>query len=94
MQKNSEHLGLLKTSSAVVKVFAWIFLVFGVVGGIAILLGLVPQQSRWMGLFAVAVYAFSFFFFYLIAKVADLLIDVVHEIKAEIEILKQIKRAD
>lgn len=78
-----EHLGFLKTSSTVVKVAAWIFLFFGVTGGISIILGLVPGNPRWMGFIVLAIYAFSFFFFYLIAKIADLLIKIINEIKKE-----------
>lgn len=78
-----EHLGFLRTSSAVVKVAAWIFLFLGVVGGISIILGLAPGNPRWMGLIILAIYAFSFFFFYLIAKIADLLIKIINEIKKE-----------
>jgi len=78
-----EHLGFLKISSVVVKVAAWIFLFMGVVGGVSILLGLAPGNPRWMGLIVLAIYAFSFFFFYLIAKIADLVIKIINEIKKE-----------
>jgi len=78
-----EHLGFLKVSSAVVKVAAWIFLLLGVVGGISILLGLAPQSPRWSGLAVLAIYSFAFFFFYLIAKIADLLIKIINEVKKE-----------
>ena len=78
-----EHLGFLKTSSAVVKVAAWIFLILGGMGGITILLGLVPGNPRWMGIAVLAIYIFFFFFFYLIAKIADLLIKIINEIKKE-----------
>jgi len=77
-----EHLGFLKTSSAVVKVAAWIFLFFGIVGGIAIMLGLVPQyqDQRWMGVAAFAFYTFFFCLFYIIAKIAELLMRIINEI--------------
>ena len=75
-----EHLGFLKTSSAAVKVAAWIFLLLGIIGGISILLGLVPGNPRWMGITILVIYAFFFFFFYLIAKIADLLIKIINEI--------------
>jgi len=78
-----EHLGFLKVSSVVVKVAAWIFLFLGLVGGISIILGLVPGYPRWMGLFVLAFYAFAFFFFYVIAKIADLLTKIINEIKKE-----------
>ncbi len=76
-----EHLGFLKVSSVVVKIAAWIFLCFGLIGGASILLGFVPANPRWMGLVILAVYSFVFFFLYLIAKVADLLIKIINEIK-------------
>jgi hypothetical protein len=78
-----EHLGFLKASSAVVKIAAWIFLFLGVVGGVSILAGLVPAYQRWMGLVVLSIYAFLFFFFYLIAKIADLLIKIINEIKSK-----------
>jgi len=78
-----EHLGFLKTSSTVVKIAAWIFLLLGIIGGGSIILGLVPGNPRWMGLLVVAIYAFSFFFFYLIAKIADLLVKIINEVKKE-----------
>lgn len=78
-----EHLGFLKTSSAVVKIAAWIFLLLGLLGGVSITLGLVPPNPRWMGLVILAIYAFLFFFLFLIAKIADLLIKIINEIKKE-----------
>jgi len=78
-----EHLGFLKTSSTVVKIAAWVFLFFGLIGGISIAMGLVPGNPRWTGMIILAIYAFLFFFFYLIAKIADLLIKIINEIKKE-----------
>ncbi len=78
-----EHLGFLKTSSAVVKIAAWIFLFLGLIGGVSIVLGLAPGNPRWMGLVILAIYAFFFFFLFLIAKIADLLIKIINEIKKE-----------
>jgi hypothetical protein len=67
----------------VVKVAAWIFLMLGLVGGISILLGFAPNYPRLTGLLVLAIYAFAFFFFYLIAKIADLLIKIINEVKKE-----------
>jgi uncharacterized membrane protein YphA (DoxX/SURF4 family) len=78
-----EYSGFLKVSSVVVKVAAWIFLFLGLIGGIAVILGLVPGNPRWMGAIILIIYAFSFFFFYLIAKIADLLVKIINEIKKE-----------
>lgn len=78
-----EHLGFLKVSSVVVKIAGWAFLVLGIVGGLSIILGLVPGNPRWMGIIVLAVYTFFFFFLYLIAKIADLLVKIINEIKKE-----------
>ena len=78
-----EHLGFLKISSAVVKAAAWIFLILGIIGGISIILGRLPGYEPWMGIVILVIYAFAFFFFYLIAKIADLLIKIINEIKKE-----------
>ncbi len=72
-----EHLGFLRASSLVVKIAAWIFLFLGVIGGIAVLAGLVPGNPRWMGVLILGIYAFFFFFLFLIAKIADLLIKII-----------------
>jgi len=78
-----EHLGFLKASSVVVKIAAWIFLLLGILGGSSILFGAVPGNPRWMGLIILGVYIFMFFFLFLIAKIADLLIKIINEIKKE-----------
>ncbi len=78
-----EHLGFLKVSSAAVKVAAWIFLFLGFIGGLSMLSGLVPTNPRWWGMVIWAIYAFIFFFLYLIAKIADLMIKIINEVKKE-----------
>jgi len=78
-----EHLGFLDTSSAVVKITAWIFLVFGVVGGMGIFFGLVPGEPRLKGIVVVAVFIFLFCLLYLIAKMSDMLANIINEIKKE-----------
>ena len=78
-----EHLGFLKVSSAVVKVAAWIFLFLGIVGGISLISGAVPGNPRWIGIVILVIYTFFFFFLFLIAKIADLLIKIINEIKKE-----------
>jgi hypothetical protein len=78
-----EHLGFLKASSAVVKIAAWIFLFFGALGGAGIFLGFVPEEPRWYGLVSAAVFFFLFCLLYLIAKIADLLIKIINEVKKE-----------
>ena len=76
-----KHLSFLRVSSAVVKVAAWIFLFLGLLGGVSLLLGAVPGNPRWMGAVILAFYFFVFFFLLLTAKIADLLIEVINEIK-------------
>jgi hypothetical protein len=78
-----EHLGFLKTSSAAVKIAAWIFLFLGIIGGVPTIFGLVSVNPRWKGLVTLGIYTFFFFFLYLIAKIADLLIKIINEIKKE-----------
>lgn len=78
-----EHLGFLETSSVAVKIAAWIFLLVGVLGGTRVLLGLVPGYERWLGIVGIALFAFLFFFFFLMAKIADLLVKIINEIKKE-----------
>jgi hypothetical protein len=80
-----QHLGFLRTSSLMVKIAAWIFLLFGGIGGVSISIGLVPGNPRWMGFVVLTIYAFFFFFFYLIAKIADLLIQIINTIHKEEE---------
>jgi len=78
-----QNIPFLKTSSVVVKITAWIFLVLGIIGGVTVLLGLVPDNPRWLGLIVLAVYAFSFFFLYLVARMSDILVEIIKEVKKE-----------
>lgn len=78
-----QHLGFLKVSSAVVKFAAWIFLFLGILGGVSLLSGVVPGNPRWMGFVVLAVYIFMFFLFFLIAKIADILVTIIDEIKKD-----------
>ncbi len=78
-----EHLGFLKVSSAVVKIAAWIFLFLGLIGGVSMLFGAVGGNPRWMGIVILAFYTFMFFFFFLIAKISDVLVKIINEIKKE-----------
>lgn len=75
-----EHLGFLKTSSAVVKIAAWIFLFLGIFSGIFMFSGRVTGKSPVDGLVNLLVAVFFFFLFYIIAKIADLLVKIIHEI--------------
>jgi hypothetical protein len=77
-----EHLEFLKTSSLVVKISAWVFLIFGIIGGAGIFMGLVPNEPRLKGFLILAAFFFVFSLLYLVAKMADLLIQMIHEIHA------------
>jgi hypothetical protein len=46
-------------------------------------MGKVPGNSTWSGVLILAVYVFLFFFLYLIAKIADLMIKIINEVKKE-----------
>jgi hypothetical protein len=84
-----EHLGFLKVSSVVVKIAAWFFLVLGFIGGGAIVFGKLPAYPRWTGLLILGAYIFIFFFLFLIAKISDLLIKIINEIKKEEGLLEE-----
>ncbi len=78
-----EHLVFLETSSAAVKIAAWIFLLLGVAGGGLIIAGRMPGKGMQDAVINIAAGAFLFFFLYLIAKIADLLTKIINEIKKE-----------
>jgi len=46
-------------------------------------LGYAQNYQRWMGIVVLAIYAFLFFFLFLLAKIADLLIKIINAIKKE-----------
>jgi len=78
-----EHLGFLKASSAVVKIAAWIFLLFGVTSGVYILFGRMAGKGILEGSIIICLYTLLFFVLYIIAKIADLLVKIINEIKKE-----------
>jgi hypothetical protein len=78
-----EHLVFLETSSAAVKLAAWIFLFLGIAGGALIIFGRLPGKTMQDAVINIAMSVFLFFFLYLIAKIADLLIKIINEIKKE-----------
>jgi len=78
-----EHLVFLETSSAAVKLAAWIFLFLGIAGGFLIIIGRLPGKTIQDAVINIAMSVFLFFFLYLIAKIADLLIKIINEIKKE-----------
>jgi uncharacterized membrane protein len=78
-----KHLGFLKVSSVVVKIAAWIFLSLGILGGVSVLFGMVPDISRRIGLIILGIYTFLFFFLFFVAKIADLLVEIINDLKKE-----------
>ena len=78
-----KYLNFLKYSSIVVKVAAWIFLFFGVLGAISLLSGRIPGNPRWVGAVILVFYSFAFFFFFLVAKIADILVKIINETHKE-----------
>jgi len=78
-----EHLGFLKVSSLVVKIAGWGFLFLGIIGATSAALGRVPGVDAWMSAVVLGLYTFFFFFCYLIAKIADLMVKIINEIKKE-----------
>ena len=75
-----KYIFFLKCSSVVVKVAAWIFLFLGIVGSVALFLGVGPGNPRWMGVVILVFYLFLFSLLFLIAKIADILVKVINEI--------------
>lgn len=78
-----EHLGFLKTSSTIVKIAAWIFLLLGILSGIYTILGRMPGKTPVDGMIVLVQSAVTFFVLYIIAKIAELLIKIINEIKKE-----------
>ena len=75
-----EHLVFLETSSAAIKLAAWIFLFLGVGSMLLFISGRMPGKTVQDALINLVVSVFFFFFLYLIAKIADLLIKIINEI--------------
>ena len=75
-----EHLGFLKISSVAIKIAAGIFLFLGILGGIFTFLGRVPGRSSAEGVMSLLGSIFFFFFLYIIARIADLLVKIIKEI--------------
>ncbi|MDP2928221.1 MAG: hypothetical protein Q8N80_05440 [Candidatus Omnitrophota bacterium] len=78
-----KYLGFLKCSSVVIKVAAWIFLFFGIVGSASLFLGKVPGNPRWLGAVILVFYTFMFFFFFFVAKIADILVKIINAIQKD-----------
>ncbi len=76
--------GLLKVSSAVIKIAAWIFLLLGLVASTFIMLGSTGKEMpRLMGPVVLIIYVLVFFLLHLVAGIADLLLKLSEESKKE-----------
>ncbi len=75
-----KYIFFLKCSSVVVKIAAWIFLFLGIVGAVSLFLGTVPNNPRWVGGIVLVFYSSVFLFLFLIAKISDILVQVINAI--------------
>jgi hypothetical protein len=78
-----KYLGFLTCSSVVVKITAWIFLFFGILGALSLLSGRMAGNPRWVGIVVLVFYTFVFFFFFLVAKIADILVKIIDQTQKE-----------
>lgn len=74
-----KYLGFLKCSSVAVKVVAWIFLGFGIIGATSLFLGRIAGNPRWLGVVILVFYTFAFFFLFLVAKLTDILAQIISQ---------------
>lgn len=75
--------GFMKISSLVVKVSAWIFLFFGIINSIGVIMSKPSVLTVGTSIVSFAFNIFIFFFLYLITKIADMLIKILNEVKKE-----------
>jgi hypothetical protein len=74
-----KYLFFLRCSSIVIKVAAWIFLFLGIIGSLSLFLGRIPGNPRWVGFVILIFYSFMFFFLFCVAKIADILTQIINE---------------
>lgn len=77
------NLEFLRISSRLIKIAAWTFLLFGVLQAAAIFLKLDKSVSIGIGFVWLIVYACIFLFFYHVASMADLLLEIWQFLKKE-----------
>lgn len=75
-----KYLKFLKVSSLIVKIAAWFLLLLGSFVGVSVIFRALPGVPRPAGFIVLAVYAFIFFFFHFVAKIADTLVNLIKEI--------------
>ncbi|MCM8792752.1 MAG: hypothetical protein NC826_06430 [Candidatus Omnitrophica bacterium] len=69
-------LKFLKISSLIIKAVAWFLLSAGIISGLATISGILSSYPRHIGVAIILFYCFSFLFFYTVAIIADILIDI------------------
>lgn len=72
----AHHTQFLKASSLAVKIAAWTFLLLGLLAGVPLALGRIPDRPRLLGVIILAMYGFMFFFLYFVARIADAVVDL------------------
>jgi hypothetical protein len=72
-----KYIFFLKCSSVAVKVAAWIFLFLGIIGAVTLFSGASQDNPRWMGAVILIFYSFLFGLLFLIAKIADILVQII-----------------
>jgi len=77
--KMDKKLKFLKIMSLVIKITAWISLLMGFVSGVTIMMGKVVDYPFWIGAILIIFYGFLFLFFYTVATLADILIEIKKE---------------
>jgi hypothetical protein len=78
-----KYIFFLKCSSVVVKITAWILLFLGIAGAVNLFSGASQGAPRWAGAVILVLYAFFFGVLFLIAKLADILVEVINTIQKE-----------
>ncbi|TRZ95600.1 hypothetical protein D4R78_02970 [bacterium] len=66
-----EHMKFLKVSGMVMKIISWVILALSILAAVFIFMGKIPGGSRLSGLIVLLQGSFSFFFIYLIGRIAS-----------------------
>ncbi len=73
-----KHIFFLKCSSIVIKIVAWILLTLGIIGAVTLFSGGIQGNPRWTGFVVLVFYLFLFWVLFLIAKISDILIQIIN----------------
>ena len=71
-----KKLKFLEIMSLIIRIVAWIFLSIGFFSGFAIMAGKILGYPFWSGIILVIFYGFLFLFFYTVAILANILIEI------------------